>query len=1089
MRHPETSPGAEVAPRPYFRTPALSPDGQTIAFSYAGDLWFVPLAGGEATLVTSHPAYDDTPRFSPDGTKLAFVSKRTGNGDLYVLSLDGGELRRLTFYDGGNELGDWAPDGQWLYFHSARDQLGYATYKVSVEGGTPIRVMGDPYESHYAVAVSPDGKKLAFNNNGDPWWRHGPNPPGASHIWIVSERCGANDFRRITDHAGRNRWPLWDREGRGLYFVSDRDGQENIWYQRARRGAKAEQITHFTAGRVLRPGISRDGRWIVFERDFGIWRLNLETRAAEPVDVRVRTDQKRTPITHYVCTGDLSEFALSPDAKKVAFGVRGKLFADFADKEDRPKNSAFPISDTAFREEQVAWSPDSKQVVYVSDREGDHQVYLYDFVKREETRLTDSPGPKHSPQFSPDGKWIAFAHFPHRISLIQVETKEVRPFVEAQFFFGVPGGLPYAWSPDSRWITFAAQDENYFTNLYVQALESGEAQQISFLSNISGWGPLWSPNGKFIVFTTGQYRTESQIARVDLQPLPPTFLEEDFAKLFEEEQEEKKKEEKKEEKHEEAGPSAATAQRHGGAQDEDEEDKDKDEEKKKKEKEEVEPVEIVLEGIQERLRFLTPPSLNATALRISPDSQTLIYRAAMNGKDTLWSRPLEETKREEPPQQLTSTSGSKWGVWFAADGKKLYYVDGGKIQYRKWPKGEPATLETRAEFDVDFQAEKKQMFQEAWRLLRDHYYDPTFNGLDWERVREQFYPLALGAQTSEDFREILNLMVGELNASHLGAYGGGSSVHDGYLGVTFDRAEQEAGRFKIASILPLGPVALAKATAKEKAKEAVKVGDYLLAVNGQSLGSTVNLDELLHRTVGHRITLTVNSHPDLEGAREVSIQPQGAGPINHLTYRHWVRENAAYVHRISGGRLGYAHVRSMSYEAFQQFLVDLDAEAHSREGVVVDVRFNGGGHIDSFLLDVLHRRSYLYSSYRGQARTVSTNLAGNRILDKPTIVVINEHSGSNTEMFTEGYRRLGLGKVVGQPTAGAVIWTWGWSLLDGTSFRLPRLQVTTLEGENLEGAARHVDYEVERPLGEAAQGKDSQLDVAVEKLLEAIDAT
>jgi len=1070
----------DVTPQPYLRSPCLSPRGHRIAFSYAGDIWVVPRKGGEARLLTSHPEYDDCPRFSPDGRSLAFTSYRTGNGDLYVLSLANGTLRRLTYHDGENLLEAWSPDGQWLYFNSGQEMIGSEIYKVSLAGGTPIRVLGDPYEAYYHVALSPDGRRMAFNNNGDRWWRRGPNPNAPSDIWVADEPSRPRNFRKVTDYAGRNLWPLWDAAGEGLYFVSDRGGTENLWYQSLRPGAPARQVTCFRDGRVLRPSISANGRWIVFQRDFRLWCLDTETGEAAPVDIRVRPDQKRNPVTRHAVDGNIQELALAPDGKKVVYTVRGKIFADFADKEERPRNEAFPVSDTPFREGQVAWSPDSKQIVYVSDRQGEPQVFLYDFPAQRETQLTDSPGPKSAPAFSPDGKYIAFAQAPDQIGLIEVETKQVRPFIRARNFFGPPGPGAYAWSPDSRWIAFIAQDDHYFSNLYVRRLDGEETRQISFLSNIGADGVLWSPDGRFLLFTTGQYREEAQIARVDLKPRRPTFREDDFAKLFEEEQEEKGQKSPQRDRNSQDGSTGLPRRPQGvSSASGTEEEENGEEGPAKKEKEKVEPVEIDFEGIKHRLRFLTPLTMNAHAVAISPDSKTLLFIASPTGKPVLWSLSLEEDKESDPPEQVVASAGPKWGVQFTEDGKKLYYVEEGSIKYRKWPKGDVQTLETRAEFDVDFHREKRQMFLEAWTLLRDHFYDPAFHGCDWEALREQFYPYALGAQTRRDFHEILNLLVGELNASHLGAGGNHNRWSNGYLGLTFDPEELHHGRFRIASILPLGPVAVAEGE--------VSVGDYLVAVNGQALNGTTNLWQLLRNTVGKKVVLQVDREPTGAGAREVAVRPISAGDMDRLVYRHWVQRNAAYVHGLSGGRLGYVHIRAMSYECYQQFIVDLDTETYDREGVVIDVRFNGGGFIASFILDVLHRKTYTLSSYRDQATASSTHLAGGRVLDKPTILVQNEHSGSNTEMFSEGYRRLGLGKIVGKPTMGAVIWTWGWSLLDGTWFRLPRLKVSTLEGENLERAARPVDIDVDRPPGEADRGEDSQLRVAVETLLAQID--
>ncbi|MDP6778669.1 MAG: S41 family peptidase, partial [Candidatus Latescibacteria bacterium] len=497
-----------------------------------------------------------------------------------------------------------------------------------------------------------------------------------------------------------------------------------------------------------------------------------------------------------------------------------------------------------------------------------------------------------------------------------------------------------------------------------------------------------------------------------------------------------------------------------------------------RDEDEIEPVEIAFEGIKRRLRLLTPMELNASAEAISPDSKTLIFSASLSGRDNLWKLSLEEEKRDEPPKQVTHTKGAKGRVAFTKNGKKLYYLDGGEITHRPFPDGKPKKLQVKAELDVDFHIEKRHMFQEAWILIRDRFYDPEYHGLDWDAMRDRFMPLAAGAQTTEDLIDILNLMVGELNSSHLGASSRGAAQHDGHLGLAFDPRAMEQGRFVITTVLPDGPA--------DVIEEPVRAGEVLTAIDGVELDARTNLWELLQHKVGRRVRLTVTS--DSGETRDAAVQPANGGMVGDLAYRAWVQWNADAVTRISNDRLGYVHIRAMQLENLRQFLIDLDTEAHSREGVVVDVRYNGGGHIATFILDVLAKRDFVTSSYRGHVTTSSANLAGDRILGKPTVLLTNGHSGSNAEMFSEGFRRLGLGKVVGTPTAGAVIWTGGWEFLDGSSFRLPRIRVATAEGENLELAPRPVDVHVERPLGEAARGVDSQLEKAVEVLLEEIDA-
>ncbi len=1060
----------EPAPLPYLRAPRFSPDGRTLAFVYAGDIWFVDPAGGEARLVVAHSAYNNRPRFSPDGRKLAFTSKRSGNGDIYVLDLDAGETRQVTWHDGADVLEAWSADGEWLLFGSGRGGRGQALYQAPAGGGTPLPLLEEPFETFSNIAVSPDGARLAFNNNGDAWWRRGPNPGGASQIWVVAAALGDRSFRLVVDAPCRNLWPLWNPDGRSLLFVSDRDGTENLWRQPL-DGGEATRISRFTDGRLLRPHLSPDGGVVVFEREFGLWRVDVRIGDGAPLEIRLHPDPSPTPVTHFRQGDRLSELALSPDGQKVVYGVRGKLFADFADKKDRPRNDSFPVSDTAARESQADWGPDSRQVVYLSDREGENQLYLYDFVDRAERRLTDVPEPKYAPKFAPDGKTVAYFQRPDEIRLLDVATGKDRAFVRARFMFAVPAHGSFAWSPDSQWLAFIAQDQRFFSNVHVQRLDETEARPVTFLSNIEAEELLWAPNGRFLVYTTGHHRIESQVARVDLRPPLPEFREEEFAKLFERAEPGAKESTPRHDDSEgETGDEAVAAEEEGA---------EAAATPAREAEKPPEPVEIQFAGLRDRLRFLTPISLHCTGLKISPDGKQLVYLAQIDGKPNLWGRALEETREDEPAVQLTASRGGKGWVGFTPDSKRIFYMDDGRIQWRDLPKGDPKPLEVVAEFDVWFHREKRQMFREAWSLMRDHFYDPNYHGADWSGLYRRFLPAILGAQQREDLHELLNLMVGELRASHLGAGGSDEPARDGYLGLRFDPAElARSGQLRVTEVMPSGPAAAVR--------EPVRVGEYLVAVDGEAVGPGFNLWQRLRHRIGKRVMLRLNDRPEQERAREIAIRPTDAGAHDRLSYRDWVRQNTAYVERMSGGRLGYVHIRAMSFEYYAQMLVDLDSQQHGKEGVLVDVRFNPGGYVAPFILDLLLRRSYDRSVFRGEAATSSVNLAGGRILDLPTIVLTNEHSGSNAEMFAEGYRALGLGKVVGKPSAGAVIWTWGWQLLDGSWFRLPRIAVETLAGENLEGAGRPVDFDIDRPLGEWEHGRDRQLDEAVRRLLEQI---
>ncbi|NWF81461.1 MAG: PD40 domain-containing protein [Chloroflexi bacterium] len=1080
----------EPAPQLYLRTPAVDADGRQIAFVYAGDIWLVAADGGAAERLTAHQAYHYAPRFSPDSASVAFTSGRSGAGDIFVLPLDGGPVRQLTFHDAFCRVEDWAPDGQTIYFTSDREQLGPDIYRVGLAGDTPALVYSEPYESLGFVALAPGGEQLAFANTRDPWWRRGPNPFAPGEIWLGPTRPDYAALRMVAGpgpanghpalaapYAGRNTAPLWAPDGRGLYFVSDRDGTENLWFLPL-DGGELRQVTRFTDGRLCFPAIARRSGLIVFERDWRLWRLDPASGACAPIDVRVRADAKYTPVRVESWSRGFSELRLSPDGKKLAFVARGTVFADFADKEtdrDIRQGPSFRVTDTQARERQIAWTPDSRSLIYISDRHGEDEIYRYDFTTRLETRLTHDLTPKRLPRVAPDGKTVAYISGHEALHVLDLEHGTHHELCRARFVVAAD----LAWSPDSRWLAFLAQDERYFSNVWVIPATGGPARQVSFLSNQSGGDLLWAPNGQFILFTTEQYRAETQIVRVDLRPPPPVFREAEFERLFEQQEARRA-----EQQAGQAAPPAGTAASNADAAPPEQPAGDAPPQGPPADDEPADDpaganpgLEIVFEGIERRLRFLTPLQMNASVEAISPDSKDLLLLAVVAGKLNVWTLPLDEPRADQAPRQLTASDNGKYALQFTPDGKAFFFVEDGQITLRKFPGGnDPLRVNVRGDVNIDFHREKLQIFGEAWRALRDSFYDPTFRGQDWTLVRERFAPLVAGAQTTQDLHTVINLMVGELRASHLGSGFNGWTGSDGYTGIVFDAAEQIAtGRLRVARLIAESPAA--------QVAQPPRPGEYLRAVDGVALDPGVSLDRLLRRSVGRRVRLSFAEQPDAGPVRDVALRPVDAEAYARLRYRDWVIANEQYVHQVSNGRLGYVHIEEMSYAAYQQFLADLDAETYSKDGVIIDVRYNSGGHTATFVLDVLMRRSTVLSGFRERSGADASHLAGNRVLNKPTVLVTNERSASNTEMLSESYRRLGLGKVVGRPTAGAVIWTYRMRLLDGALLRLPRFYVVTPEGEELEGQGRPVDINVERPIGEWALARDRQLDAAVAALL------
>jgi tricorn protease len=1070
--------GVASAQRPYFTEPSLSPDRKEIAFVSGGDIWTVPATGGVAALLVSHSANEARPLYSPDGKQLAFISSRTGNGDIYVLTLAIGELKRLTFDDSLDQLDGWSRDGRWIYFSSGSRDVGGLNdlFRVSVNGGTPMQVSADRYTNEFFSAPSPDGTTIAFSARGiasSQWWRKGHSHIDEAEVWLLrSADTGAGTYERVTEAGGaKEMWPMWSADGRRLYYVSDRadtgnkNGGQNIWVATLGRSDGRDdfrRLSNFTEGRVLWPSISYDGREVVFEHNFGIWKLDTESGKATEVSITRRGASSGPAIERMRLTDRISELQLSPDGKKVAFIVRGEVFAASA----ADGGDAARVSNSSAEEYQVMWAPDSRRLIYVSDRDGTPHLFLYDFNSNTETQLTRDAADDSTPRFSPDGKSLAFIRGAKELRVMDLAGRKERVVVTA-FFERPPiiADRPYVWSPDSKWLAYVPVSENLFKNLHIVAAEGGTGRSASFLANVFSNTISWSPDGTFMLFDSGQRTESTQLARVDLVPRTPRFREDQFRDLFREETPRnvtrpEPRPSPSETPAASPGPSPSPAASPA-------------DERRAAPK----PVQVVFDDIRRRLSLL-PVGLDVNEQSISPDGKWVVMIASSANQSNLYVYSLDELSRDPiVAKQLTSTAATKTSAQFTPDSKEIFYLDNGRIGVVNL-EGRTRSLAVTAEMDVDFSREKMEVFRQGWSLLRDNFYDAGFHGVNWDQVRTQYEPLIAGAQTPDEMRRLLQLMVGELNASHLGASppaAGGQTSITGRLGLRFDRREYESnGRLRVTEVIALSPAAIAGT---------IKPGDYLLAVEGRNLDATTNLDELLNYKIGRRISLSVSSQSDGSGKREVVVRPVNGATERGLLYRQWVERNREYVARASNGRLGYAHMFDMSSASLSQLYVDLDAENYGKEGVVIDIRNNSGGFVNVYAIDVLARRGYLTMSLRGLPGTPARTVLGQRALHRPTILVTNQHSLSDAEDFTEGYRTLRLGQVVGEPTAGWIIYTWGQGLIDGTIFRLPRMKVTANDGTVMERNPRPVDIEVSRPIGETLTTRDSQLDVAVRELL------
>jgi tricorn protease len=1054
---------AEDNARPSFAEPSMAPDRPEVAFVSGGDIWTAPLAGGEAHLLVSNPATESRPMYSPDGTRLAFVSNRSGNDDIFVLDLKSGDLKRITYDDGADQLDAWSRDGKYLYFSSASHDISYMgdVYRVSAEGGTPMPVAADRYAAEYWAAPSPSGDTIAVTGKGitdEQWWRHGHSHLDDSELWLVRIGGAAPKYESFDAVDAKDMWPMWTPDGKRLYFVSDRSGAENIWVKDLAPGSRARQVTNFTDGRLLWPTVAYDGKTIVFERDFGIWKLDTANGKPSRLDIVLRGAPAGPSVTHLSATAEFSGLALSPDGRKIAFVSHGDVFA----ASSKRGGLADRVTHDPANEFQVAWMPGSKRVVYVSDRDGNYHLYQYDFVAGAETQLTHDSQGDDSPIWSPDGKLLAFVRGGRQLVIYDPATKQERMIATGYFDKPPVRGAPFSWSPDSKWLAYDTSGFRHFRDVYVVPAAGGAAKQISFVPDGFVRDIVWSPDGTYILYSTGQRTEPGQVARIDLIPRTPKFREDQFRDLF---------------KNPPARPVAG--ERHGAPEAEAGE--------HTAAPKHPPVVKIDFDGIRERLTWL-PIGLDVGTIRISPDGKTLLLSATSAGEPNLYTYSLDELAREPAvARQLTSTPGPKEDPQWSPDGKQVFYLGRSRVEVATVESRESKPLAVTAEMDVDFNRQKEEVFAEAWQYLDDHFVDPEFNGRNWKAIRARFAPQIAGARTPDEERRLLSLMIGELNSSHCGISaprpGAGGRPGDphvtGRIGVSFDRHEYEtSGRLKVTEVVTLSPADIA----------GIKPGNYLLAVDGREIGAHTNFNELMEHTIDRRVVITVADSADGAGKHDAVLQPVSSTVAKKLIYRQWVEGRRAYVHKISNGRLGYVHMEDMSENSLKQFYMDLDTETQSREGVIIDVRNNTGGFVNAYALDVLARRPYLNLTPRGEPTAPARSVLGQRALERPTILVTNRHSLSDAEDFTQGYRALKLGKVVGDPTAGWIIYTGGTQLIDGSTLRLPGMRVTTEDGQNMELHPRPVDIRVERPLGESYTGTDIQLETAARELLREIGA-
>lgn len=1026
---------------------AVSPEGAALCVGYRGDLWLVPREGGLARRLTDHVGHDSGPAWSRDGHWIAFSSRRDGNFDVFLVPAEGGPATQLTFHAVDEWVTGFTPDGREVLFVSARDDRFAELWAIPVEGGMPRRLTSDRVADG---RLSPDGRTLAYTRGGGGSWRQGYRGSSNAELWLASMSGGEAPVAsgapvRVTRNDVHDRWPQWTADGESLIYVSERSGIANLWRQRVAGGeaGAAEALTDYPDVGVEYPALSSDGRVLAYVRGGFLWSMDLGGGgSAQRVMVEARSEDKVSQRERLTVKDGAAELVLAPDGKRVAFVLHGDLFTHPTEPDDEGDEETRRHTESPVHDHMPAFGPGPEELVFVSDHDGKQDLWIADLTQEGDLaprRLADTPEEEFEPRVSPDGKWILYT--------AGHEDLMVRPASGGKARLLVKGPQNYTprWSPDSRWIAYERHDASEIGDIWVMAVAGDKGKPAAAVPiNLTkdpahDQMPFWSPDGMSLGYES------DRDGDWDLWTL--SLVDDDERKAR------KKAAEREKEKKGKKGGNGEE-EKEGG--------------KKNGKKTAVEPIEIDPERDYEPQHLVGLGGEQAEAV-FSPDSERLLFLSNTLGNWDIWVADDEG----KDSKALTDDDARESGLAWLPDGEKFVYLSEGRIKTLGPDGGDPAALEFAARMTVDHAAERLEAFDEAWRLIRHHFYDEKLHGADWPAVKARYRPSVEHAATREELHAAIRRMLGELKASHLGVWGpdepGG--VETGYLGLGFETVDVDGeAHLRVSDVVPKGPA--------DEEGVRVEVGEFLVAIDGKSVRDRMSVDPLLDGKVDKKVRLTLSKRAGGK-TRDVEVKAVKRDDFVDKVYDRWVEERKKMVKELSDGRVGYIHVRAMDQESLRKFRQEIIADVFEREALVLDVRDNGGGNIHEALLEVLEGRRYIVSQPRGGERRQAPAMGWYR----PILLLINEYSGSDAEIFPHGFKALQLGKVIGVPTAGAVIGTGQATLIDGSTFRLPRVGWYSLDGKNLENWGIEPDIRVEQEPADRAQGVDTQLARGVAELM------
>ena len=1059
----------------WLRDVQISPDGTEIAFCYKGDIYKVPANGGTATQLTTQASYECSPIWSPDSKQIAFASDRNGNFDLFVMSADGGAARRLTTHSASEIPSTFTTDGNYILFSaSIQDPTNSALfptsamtelYKVPVTGGRTEQVLGTPAEM---VCFDKSGKTFLYQDRKgfeDEWRKHHTSSI-TRDLWLYDSENGKHT--NLTAHAGEDRNPVFAPDGQTVYFLSERDGSTfNVYSFPISSPQSLKTVTHFKTHPVRFLSMGSNGT-LCYTYDGEIY---TQKQGDKPQKVKIdiiRDDQNTIADLNF--SNGATSATVSPDGKQVAFIVRGEVFVTSTDY-----NTTKQITHTPAREAGLTFSPDNRTLAYASERNGNWELYMAKIARKEEANFPNAtaieeevllPSDKTErtyPQFSPDGKELAFIEDRNRLMVLNLETKKVRQVTDGSTWFSTGGGFDYSWSPDGKWFTleFIGNRHDPYSDI---GMVSAQGRKIINLTN-SGYtsgSPRWVLDGNAILFITERYGMRAHASWGSLNDVMLVFMNQDAYDKFRLSKEDYELQKELEKEQKDTTETKKNDKKKG-------DNKEKSEEKKE---EKVKDIVVELNNIEDRIVRLTPNSSDLGSAIITKDGETLYYLSAFEGGYDLWKMNL----RKKDTKLLHKMDAGWANMEMDKDGKNLFLLGSNTMQKMGTDSESLKPISYQAHVKMDLAAERDYMFNHVYKQEQKRFYNLNMHGIDWDAMTKAYRKFLPHIDNNYDFAELLSEYLGELNVSHTGGRFRPQLKGDATatLGLLYDWNHNGKGLLT-SEVVEKGPF--------DHARSKVKAGNIIEKIDGQEITPESDYSVLLNGKARKKTLVTLYNPQTKERWEEVVV-PVSNGVMSDLLYARWVKQRAADVDKWSNGRLGYVHIESMGDDSFRSVYSDILGKYNNREGIVIDTRFNGGGRLHEDIEILFSGKKYFTQVVRGREACDMPS----RRWNKPSIMVQCEANYSNAHGTPWVYSHQKIGKLVGMPVPGTMTSVSWETLQDPTLvFGIPVIGYRLPDGSYLENSQLEPDIKVANSPETVVKGEDTQLKAAVDELLKEID--